>query len=326
MFRILSPEETRAFTIITMLGKEGTGAVRWLLLIVLALAAWLGGVGFLGQYRPTQVSRMVAEFAPLAQVYWGALAIAAAIVVVAGLARRGALAWAGVTIAVYLAGLNLSGFLFHFFPPGFEIPFESSDDGWRFALSRVWFAGPIALLLLIVWAIFRSQLGPLGLAFGLGNWLVASYDSTKEKNPASWLAKLFGGYFIFVVIFAVIVQLPVGFAPILSGNVIALLPALLIAAAANAVAEELVYRGFIQPAFIRYGGAAAGLWVQGFFFGIVHWGLSVGILAALPTSLLIGFGSVVWGKAAYETRGLGWTIAAHFMIDVAVMAAYFVPR
>jgi hypothetical protein len=34
--------------------------------------------------------------------------------------------------------------------------------------------------------------------------------------------------------------------------------------------------------------------------------------------------SVVWGKAAFETRGLGWVFVAHAMIDVAVMAAYFV--
>jgi membrane protease YdiL (CAAX protease family) len=42
-------------------------------------------------------------------------------------------------------------------------------------------------------------------------------------------------------------------------------------------------------------------------------------------SLLIGFGSIVWGKAAYETRGLGWTIVAHFLVDVVIMATYFVP-
>jgi membrane protease YdiL (CAAX protease family) len=64
--------------------------------------------------------------------------------------------------------------------------------------------------------------------------------------------------------------------------------------------------------------------MQGLLFGIVHWGLSVGVLAALPTSLLIGLGSVIWGKAAYETRGLSWPIAAHFMIDGAIMSAYFV--
>jgi hypothetical protein len=32
----------------------------------------------------------------------------------------------------------------------------------------------------------------------------------------------------------------------------------------------------------------------------------------------------IWGKAAYETRGIAWTMAAHFLIDIAVMAAYFV--
>jgi membrane protease YdiL (CAAX protease family) len=105
-----------------------------------------------------------------------------------------------------------------------------------------------------------------------------------------------------------------------------LFTAVLIAAAANATAEEIIYRGFFQPAFIRYGGAAAGLWVQGLFFGVIHWGLGVGVLAALPVSLAIGIGSIVWGKAAYETRGLAWTIVAHFLIDVVIMAAYFVPH
>ena len=63
---------------------------------------------------------------------------------------------------------------------------------------------------------------------------------------------------------------------------------------------------------------------DGHLFGLIHWGLSVGVLAALPVSLLIGLGAVAWGKAVYETRGLSWPIAAHFLIDVAVMAAYFV--
>jgi membrane protease YdiL (CAAX protease family) len=50
----------------------------------------------------------------------------------------------------------------------------------------------------------------------------------------------------------------------------------------------------------------------------------VGALAALPVSLAIALGSVVWGKAAYDTKGLAWPIAAHFLVDIAVMGAYFV--
>lgn len=326
MVAILTPEETREHSVFTLIGKEGAGPVRWLMLIVLAVIAWMGGVGFLGQFRPTQVSRFVASYAPLDLVFWSALGGAVLIVLLALAARRGALAFASGIVAAYLGGMYLSGFAFHFMAFDIEVPFTSMDDALRFSLSRFWFAAPIVLLMLVVAFAFRAHLDPDDLKLGFGNWFVRSRDLSVKERPATWFAKLFGGYLLFVVAFAALVQLPLGFAPILSGAVVALLPAILIAAAANAVAEEVVYRGFIQPAFIRYGGAAAGLWVQGLFFGIIHWGLSVGVLAALPTSLLIGLGSVVWGKAAYETRGLGWTIVAHFMIDVAIMAAYFVPR
>jgi hypothetical protein len=43
----------------------------------------------------------------------------------------------------------------------------------------------------------------------------------------------------------------------------------------------------------------------------MHWGLSVGVVAALPASLLIGLGSVAWGKYSLDTRGLGWVVIAH---------------
>ncbi len=323
---ILTPEETREHSIFTMLGIEGTGALKWTMLVLLAGLAWIGGVAALGPYRPTQVSRMVAEIGPLGLIYWGSVGAALAMSLVAVVARQWALAWAAATIAGYLIGIHLSGLLYRFFPPGFDIPLTGDADALRFALSRLWFAGPIAVVLLLVWLAFARQTGATPPEFGFGNWLVRSRDVSVREAPASWLAKLFGGYLLFVVVLFVLIQLPVGFAPIVSGSLWPLLSAILIAALANAAAEEVVYRGFIQPAFIRYGGAAAGLWVQGMFFGIIHWGLSVGVLAALPVSLMIGFGSVVWGKAAYETRGLGWTIVAHFLIDVAIMATYFVPH
>ncbi len=323
---ILTPEETRQHSIFTMLGVERAGAVRWAMLVVLAALAWLGGVAALGPYRPTQVSRMVAEIAPLEFIYWSAVGVSLLIGLSAIAAKRWALAWAAATVAGYLIGFHLSGFLFLHFPTDVEIPLTGEEGALRFALARLWFAGPIAVVLLVVWLVFMRQAGAAPPMFGFGNWLVPSRDMSVRETPSSWLSKLFGGYLLFVAILFVLIQLPVGFGPIVSGSLWPLLTAVLIAALANATAEEVVYRGFIQPAFINYGGAAAGLWVQGLFFGVIHWGLGVGVLAALPISLMIGFGSIVWGKAAYETRGLGWTIAAHFLVDVAIMAAYFVPH
>jgi hypothetical protein len=246
--QILTPEETRAHSIFTLLGQEGAGIWRWLMLITLAVMAWLGGVAFLGQFRATQVSRLVASFAPLDQVYWAALTVAAMITVVAVLLRRWPLGFAAATIAAYLVGLYFSGFLFHFLPPGVDIPFASTDDGVRFALSRLWFAGPIVILMALVWFAFRGRIGGGDLMLGIGNWFVMSRDVSAREKPVSWFAKLFGGYLLFVVAFAALVQSPVSFAPITSGAIVALLPALAIAAAANAIAEEFVYRGFIQPA------------------------------------------------------------------------------
>lgn len=105
-----------------------------------------------------------------------------------------------------------------------------------------------------------------------------------------------------------------------------LVPAILVAAIANATAEELVFRGMLQSALIAYGGVGAGLWIQGLVFGLVHWGTSVGLVASLPVALATGFVSVYWGRAAYETRGLALPIVAHCMADTVLFSAYFVPR
>ena len=323
---MLTPEETREHSIFTLLGKERAGTMRWLMLAVLAAIAWIGGVAFLAPYRPTEISRFVATLVPLDVAFWGSMAAAAVIALAALAARRIALAWVAATVAGYLIGFYFSGFLFRYFPPGVEIPLTGVDGAFAFAMSRLWFAAPTAIVLLIVWLLFAPSLGQGHPAFGFGNWLVRTRDMSAKEAPGSWLGKLFGGYLLFIAILFALIQLPIGFAPVVSGSLWPLLPAVFVAALANAAAEEVVYRGFIQPAFIRYGGAVAGLWMQGLFFGIIHWGLSVGVLAALPVSLMIGVGSVVWGKAAYETRGLGWTIVAHFLVDVAIMAAYFVPR
>lgn len=324
--KMLQPADSCDHSVFSFLGVEGAGVFRWVMLALLALLAWAGGVAFLGPYRPNDVSRMLAGLMPLEQVYWTCLAVAGLLAGFAVTFGRWALAWAAGTVAGYLLGFFAFSFLFVHFPPGVEIPLRHEDDALRFALLRLWFAGPIAVVLLLVWLVFGQRAGAGHPAFGPGNWLVRSRDLIAAEPLQSWLGKLLGGYLIFVAVLVLLIQAPVGFKPIVEGTLWPLLVAVLIAAAANAIAEEVVYRGFIQPAFVQYGGVAAGLWMQGLFFGIIHWGLGVGVLAALPVSLLIGIGSVVWGKATYETGGLWWAIAAHFLVDVAIMSVYFVPH
>ena len=319
-----APEDTRTQGLWQLLKAERLPGSRWAMLIVLALAAWVGGVGWLAPYRPTQVSGLLTALLPAGTWYVAALAVPALLLVVGLVRRDRPMAYASATVLAYLAGFAGSGLLFGLFPADMELPLRNARDLIGFVLFRLWFLIPLALLMGGVALLFRPAPGEAAPRLGWGDWSVESRIFGRNEKLQPWSRELFRGYLGFILILGLFLQLGVGFAPIAEGRLLALWWAVLVAALVNAAVEEIVYRGFLQPAFIRLGGVGPGLWTTGMMFGLLHWGLSVGILAALPTSLLIGLGSVAWGKAAYETRGLGWPIAAHFMIDVAVMAAYFV--
>ena len=78
-----------------------------------------------------------------------------------------------------------------------------------------------------------------------------------------WSRFLLGGYLGLVVVLGLFLQLGIGFAPVTSGRPAPLWWAVLTAALVNAAVEEVVYRGFLQPAFIRFGGVGPGLWATG---------------------------------------------------------------
>ncbi len=320
----MSPEETRALSVWRLLRAERLAAPRWLALLALALAAWLGGVAFLAPFRPTEVSRLVTAIAPAQAWYGAALALPALLLAWSLVRRDRALGYAAATVLAYVAGFWGSGLLMAALPGGMDLPFRSGGDLIGFVLFRLWFLIPLALLMGLVALLYRPAPGEPAPALGVGDWSVASRSFSMKEKPMRWSRFLLGGYLGFVVLLGLFLQAGVGFAPITGGGLARLWWAVLAAALVNAAVEEIVYRGLLQPAFLRLGGAGPGLWTTGMLFGLLHWGLSVGVLAALPVSLMIGLGAVAWGKAAWETRGIGWPIAAHFLIDIAVMAAYFV--
>jgi membrane protease YdiL (CAAX protease family) len=230
-------------------------------------------------------------------------------------------------VAAFLAGHQLYAVIYPLLPARFVFPFRAPHDWVGFAVARLAYGVSILAVCLPVWWLVyrRQQLFP-PLALGHGDWSVRGRDTFAKEPPSSWGRRLATGYLIFAAIFFLLMQVNVGFEPVRSGAILPFLPAICGAALANATAEELVFRGVLQPAFVRYGGIAAGVWMQGLLFGLLHWGNSVGVLAALPVSMLIGLGSVIWGKAALETGGLTWVIIAHALLDVGVMSAFFVPR
>lgn len=322
--RTLSPEQTGELSIFQLPGVEGTRTTDWLLLSVLAAAAVAGAMAFIGEFRPTPVSRVLAEIVPLQTAYYGAIGVSLLAFLTGALFRDRGAAYGGAMVTAFLAGFSVYGYFHGLVRPQFDIPFRSMADAEGFALFRLIFGLGLVAPMLLVWAIFSGRVHSWTL--GIENWSLRSRGLSAKETPGPLWRDLFGGYLIFVLVFAALMQAGASFAPITSGLVITLLSAILLASVVNATVEEVVFRGLIQPSFISAGGAAAGLWMTGLLFGLMHWGLTVGILAALPVSLALGFGSVIWGKVTYETRGIGWAIVAHFMVDVAIMAAFFVPR
>lgn len=298
----------------------------WWWAIFPALVAWLGGVAFLGQYRTNQIADALAAVAPLRTLFWMCVGLGiAGIAIMTALRRRGlAVLFAGVV------GYLLGHLLFAWLPVhdriDFRIPFTSMADAVAFMKHRLVYGACVATtagaaLMLSAWALRAWPRFHLGV----GSWSALGRDFTHRSKPESY-RKAILGFALFAAALWAVGQFGVELKPLRSGVLWALIPAILLAAVTNALVEEVIYRGLMQPAFVQAAGIARGLWIQGLMFGMLHWGMSVGVVAALPTSLLIGIGSIYWGKAVLETRGLTWVIVAHAMVDVAIMCAYFVPR
>lgn len=299
---------------------------QWISLALLTAIAWLGATSFIGRYRRNQVAQLIEALVPGESAFAVMLGAAVVLAAIGLVLRRTRFASAATLVAGLLAGHLLYELLYPHAGLRIRIPLTTLADGFHFAGARLLWAVCVAAVMLPLWFLTfaRSPGEPQRLALGWGHWSVAARDFSAKQPPQPYSRSIVRGYLLFVLILFVLVQLNVAFRPLRSGALIALLVPLLVSAVANASAEELVFRGIIQPTFIRLGGIAAGLWMQGALFGLMHWGTSVGVLAALPVSLAIGLGSVVWGKAALETGGLGWVVVAHALVDIAVMAAFFV--
>lgn len=322
----LEPSATAAHTIFRLAAAEKPGGIRWLVLGALALFGWLGAIAALGRARPSGVSRLLDAWFGLGTVFWTSATAIALVLAIMSIRRDRAGAYVSATVLAFVFGqpIYAAGAQLLWEPAGGRVPLEDLGDAWPFAVARLRWCASFLVPMIVVWLLAGRPV--MRLELGLGDWRAKARDFSSGSVSVSWRRVVFGGYVVAMLVLFVIFQASVGFAPLLSGALWPLVPAILVAALANATAEELVFRGMLQRALIGYGGVGAGLWIQGLVFGLVHWGASIGLVGSLPIALATGFVSVYWGRAAYETRGLALPIAAHCMADVVLFSAYFVPH
>lgn len=288
----------------------------------LACLSWFGfmaisGVHLGGSWGPPFVGMMprsVAFGATLVTL----LAVAGCLGSRGGVLARDLSAFA-LMAAAYLVGNGLSGFLHVVVAP--DTILADAPVALRFIASRCLYGFAVSVPMLLAW---RGAYGGWpGFLLSLGDWSVKTRLGRSDPLR-SWRALLPVIGVLVGVPFFFLLQWQVDFGPMASGRLPALLPWIAAMAVANATAEELVFRGFLQGAAVRAVGAPLGMWLIAMVFGLHHWGASFAPLASMGGALAVGVGSVLFAKSAHETGGLAWAIVVHALFNVGTFAAFYV--
>lgn len=249
-------------------------------------------------------------------LYWGALAAAIISGFIAQSRRRYGLSALAFMSAAYLAGNFVSGVAHRVAEvDAIESPVV------RFIASRLLYVAGVTLPMFLVLIAGLRDRTTVPLRFG--DWKIETRLG-RNDSPRSW-GRIWLWFLLFIAIpMFLLMQANVGFGPLESGRLTILIPFIAAMALANAFAEELIFRGLLQGVAVRAVGPAAGVWLIAVLFGLHHWGASFAPLASLGGSALIGAGSALFGKSVIETKGLGWAVTAHALVNVALFSAYYV--
>lgn len=319
----MSVSESREHGIVSMLsaGLETPAQRRgWPWAALLLVLGWVGFMGISGVHLGGDWRGPLLGVSRLA-LFVGALsALAISVLVIRRVAPDStALAALAAMVLAYVLGNGLSGLAHTALQP--ERLLAGYPTGVRFMASRGLYVAAVAAPMLVVW---RLAVGPIGrLPLRFGDWSVKTRLGRTDVQR-SWafhfatLGLLGGsGFFLFM-------QWQVDFAPLTSGRLPALMLWIVPMALANAFAEELLFRGLLQGAATDAVGAPGAMWLVALAFGLHHWGASFAPLASFAGALGVGVGSVLFAKSVHETRGLGWAVAAHAVVNVGTFSAFYV--
>lgn len=222
-------------------------------------------------------------------------------------------------LSLFLAGVFVAESLYQQSLPflgGSGVPIDDYADPLRFALHRLSFIAP-AIPLLLFYGDRRSK------AYSLrGDW------STRAKLPfgrsTTW-RRVLVAVMITLLVVTIVMQAGVGFQPVTSGWLVQFLPAVLVAALVNSVAEETLFRGALQPVFVDQTGERRGVWLQAILFGMLHLGASPVPLDVLTTAGAATALGLLWGYGTLRTRGLGFAILTHMAADFTFFSVQYWP-
>jgi membrane protease YdiL (CAAX protease family) len=190
-----------------------------------------------------------------------------------------------------------------------------SGASWGAALVSSPITGKFAPVVLMALTVFGSGLGRKGLFLGLGNLNAPAQRSRifgiKETMPWTQLFKQF--ILIFVAIFAIALWMLIRPDIGKFSQALIFLPACLIAAAINGLAEEFQFRSVLLARLEPWVKPGQAMMMSAVLFASLHYytGTPGGLLGA-PLNIFFGW---VASKSVLETRGLFWAWLLHFIAD-----------
>lgn len=131
----------------------------------------------------------------------------------------------------------------------------------------------------------------------------------------SWRKAMLGwsGFLPFFLGIVVVVSLlQIGFDLGGVGQAVVWLPVVVVAAAINAIREEVTFRTVLLARLEAVVGSAHAVWITAAAFGLGHF---YGMPRGVPGVLLAGFLGLIFAKCILETRGLVLALVAHFLAD-----------
>ncbi len=151
-------------------------------------------------------------------------------------------------------------------------------------------------------------------------------DTAAPVEPVKWLGakpgerwNTFGRNFTFFISLGTLAFLVMAGRPPLDIVLRALpfLPAVLLAAALNALNEEMTYKASFLSVLEGPAGRGQALLLMAAYFGLGHYyGVPYGVVGVL----MAGFFGWLLGKSMLETRGLFWAWFIHFWQDVLIFS------
>ena len=133
-----------------------------------------------------------------------------------------------------------------------------------------------------------------------------------QKEPKPWTRSIREFLPVFIIISVVVLGIQVRPTVSKISQALIYLPAIIIASAINAFAEEFEFRSVLLARLLPFLGKQQSIMITSLFFGLVHYfGSPSGIAGALMSTYL----GYISAKSIVETRGFVWAFLIHFIGD-----------